>query len=206
MDKEREKLSLVLDLDETLFYSTEKRSELSDRPHDFEIYDEYTRFRVFKRHGLDDFLERIFNNEKLSVGIWTSANKSYVDGIVSALFSDKKLSFVFDSSRLVKQKMPIMSMYGLEGYELKKDLQKVIRHTGASIERIIAIDDKPSFYTRNYGNLIAVPGFYGDKSKQDNTLELLADYIERLERVDNVRKVEKRGWINSQKKDFTPAI
>lgn len=190
----RDKLLLVLDLDEALIYATENKQELSHLQHDFFIQDEYTSFRVFKRPGVDKFLDVIFSHPNIEVGVWTSASPTYAKKIVENLFAGRELLFMFDSRRLVKEFSPATSMYGSQGIVYKKDLKKVVKHTKKSIERIVAIDDKPSFYTRSYGNLIAVPPFCGDKAADGDLIKNLTKYVLLMEKAENVRTIEKRYW------------
>lgn len=196
-----EKLLVLLDLDETLIYSTVHKYELSYKEHDFAITDGEDTFRVFKRPHLDDFLDLLFSNKSLEVGVWTSANHLYASRMIPAIFGDRELKVAFNFNRLVKSYEPVQSMYGRNPAIYLKDLKKVKKATGYPFERILAVDDIPSFFRRQYSNLIQVKPFIGLDQKDDTTLLDLADYIFRLEKVSNVRKIEKRGWLSRYQRD-----
>jgi TFIIF-interacting CTD phosphatase-like protein len=73
---------LILDLDETLIYSTE--TTLVREP-DFLVKPYF----VYKRPNLDNFLTTCF--DWFDVAVWTSSGAEYVALIVSAIFPDPNL-------------------------------------------------------------------------------------------------------------------
>lgn len=79
MDQE-DKILLILDLDETLIHASE--AKLASVDHDF-VYAEYF---VYKRPGLDEFLNSI--KEEFRIAVWSSASDDYVTGIASNIFKD----------------------------------------------------------------------------------------------------------------------
>jgi TFIIF-interacting CTD phosphatase-like protein len=176
---------LILDLDETLIYSTETPLE---RQADFLVESYY----VYKRPYLDTFISTCF--EWFNVAVWTSSGSEYAAGIVAAIFKDpESLKFVWTSERC---SIAINYNYDLiDGhyptYYSRKLLKKVKRR-GYKLESVIAIDDTPQKWEKSYGNLVRVNPFEGDET--DRELKDLIDYLSILKDKPNIRSIEKRGW------------
>ena len=103
---------LILDLDETLVYATDKQLAIA---HDF-IAGQYL---VYERPYLKEFLEYCLN--EFNVAVWTSSNEVYAAAIVNQLFgSNHQLKFVWARKRCVRKFDP-------EYYDwfYIKDLKKV---------------------------------------------------------------------------------
>jgi len=180
-------LLVVLDLDETLFHS---RYEPPDRPADFRI-DEY---HTYKRPGVDAFLQKLMNDTRFALAIWTSATEDYAIIAIEALGirKDSLLAF-FSRDRCVRTSLMPEMGFG-EGQRLVKDLRKVARVTGWPVERMIAIDDNPDYFTRQYSNLLPIEPYYGDVEMQEDVFVALLDRLAWLHTLENVRPYEKRNW------------
>lgn len=63
---------------------------------------------------------------------------------------------------------------------------------GFGLEEMIAIDDTPQKHERNYGNLVRISEYTGQRD--DKELLYLIEYLRELSTVNNIREVEKRGW------------
>lgn len=168
---------LVLDLDETLVFSTER---CLDRPADLSIVG----YHVYKRPHLDEFLDYAFS--RFRVGVWTSSGALYAEPLVAQLMPNRRLEFIWSSRRC-----SLVRDWEEGGYSTQKRLAKLKKH-GFRLEQIIGIDDTASKYARNYGNLVLAQEFTGDLS--DNELPLLVRYLAMLEKEPDIRAVEKRGW------------
>lgn len=72
-----------------------------------------------------------------------------------------------------------------------KNLRK-LKNKGFLLDEIIVVDDTPSKYEKNYGNLVHVHEFVGDQN--DGELLKLAAYLKHLNNCNNIRTVEKRNW------------
>lgn len=174
-----EKKLLILDLDETLIHASESR--VLPGCNSF-VVDEYT---IYKRPYLEEFLE--FCKINFLVAVWTSSSSDYADKVVGELFGkDYPLEFVFSRERCVR-KVNIVD----QTTSWIKDLKKV-RKKGYPLEQVIIVDDTPAKLRRNYGNHIFITPFEGDKN--DNELDHLMVYLQKLQSVVNVRTVEKRNW------------
>lgn len=181
-----DKILLILDLDETLVYSSENPLERSP---DFCI----EQYFVYTRPGLEDFLNEC--NQLYKIAIWTFGSKNYAKEIVNNIFpSEIEPCFIFS-----RERCSYRFNYEFGVYEVVKPLKKVKRR-GFSIERIIIIDDSPETFKDNYGNAILVNKYYGDQG--DEELFLLGEFLNKIDKdkVTDIRKVDKRNWRYSQSK------
>jgi TFIIF-interacting CTD phosphatase-like protein len=182
--KTKDKL-LILDLDETLIYSTEtplaRRADFYVKP-----------YHVYKRPDLDTFITTCF--DWFNVAVWTSAGSKYATEIVAAIFPDPQaLDFVWTSDRC-----SIVYNYDydlIDGHYptyYSRKLLKKVKDRGYKLESIIAIDDTPKKWEKSYGNLVRIAPFEGDEN--DRELKYLSDYLGILKNVNNIRTIEKRYW------------
>jgi RNA polymerase II subunit A small phosphatase-like protein len=172
------RILLILDLDETLIYSTE---EPLGREHDFVVGP----YAVYRRPHLAEFLTPC--SACFHLAVWSTASDDYVRAVVGGIMPPGvEPAFAWGRSRCVR-------CYDHEAFEEEflKDLKKVKR-TGYRLERVLIADDTPRKVRRHYGNAIYVPPFFGDP--QDGTLPRLARYLTSLRDVTDVRSLEKRGW------------
>ncbi len=176
------KILLVLDLDETLIHAREK--PLESEP-DFRVFDYY----VYVRPNLDWFLKKV--NESYRLGIWSSADDVYVNAIIDYIKpEDLDFEFVWGASRCTTRRD-----YDLDKYFKEKRLKKLKRY-GNKLEKILIVDDTPEKLKDNYGNAIYIKPFEGDS--KDGLLFKLYHYLETLKQVENVRNIEKRGWMQKK--------
>jgi len=174
------KILLVLDLDETLIHATKNPLEHKT---DFKVFDYY----VYTRPNLDWFLKKI--SEVYRLGIWSSADDEYVETIVDHIKPESvNLEFVWGKSRCTRRRD-----YNLDSYFNEKRLKKLKKY-GNKLEKILIVDDTPEKLKENYGNAIYIKPFEGDLN--DDVLRKLYDYLVSISEVENVRKIEKRGWMN----------
>ncbi len=169
---------LILDLDETLLYGSERQLH---RSADFRVGP----FYLYKRPCLDQFLKSVAS--VYDVAIWSSASEDYVSGIAQHLKSIVgSWKFVWSRARCVQRLNPET----LE-YDYIKDLRKVQR-LGFDLNRTLIVDDTPRKVCRNYGNAIYVSPF--DGSDVDDELLALERFVLSLHSASNFRTLEKRGW------------
>lgn len=172
---------LILDLDETLIYSSLTKLSFSE---DFKV-DQYF---VYKRPGIENFLN--FISENFNFAVWTSSTSDYADGLVKQLFLDQSvLKFVWARDRCVSK----IDIESREQYWIK-DLKKV-KKLGFDLEKILVIDDSPEKLQRNYGNHIPVIPFLGNP--KDDELSRLINFLKKIINLDSVRSIEKRNWRNT---------
>lgn len=170
---------LVLDLDETLVHATEKKLE---REPDFQVFD----FFIYKRPGLDIFLEQCL--EMFEVAVWTSSGGDYANQVVNFIFKEReKLKILLTSSHCIRR-----FDHDLGYHYTVKDLRKMKKKTGFSLESIIMVDDSKEKLERNYGNVILVNEFTGQEG--DEELSKLLKYLEVVGGAENVRQIDKLHW------------
>lgn len=177
---------LILDLDETLIYSSYE----ADAKYDFIIDDTYY---VKKRPYVEDFLQEM--NNYFDLAVWTAATRDYAQIIVNELFVKQNIQLKFFHSReRCVEKDNTRSMY--DSYVTKyyiKDLKKIKKHF--DLNKVLFVDDLTVSLQRNYGNLIKIPPFQGES--EDNYLLLLKQYLLSIKEKENLRKIEKRFWQNN---------
>ena len=104
-----EKPLLILDLDETLIYSVDKKNYLIDG-YDLKIDNEYF---TKKRPYVDDFVKSMSVHYELAV--WTAATEDYAQIIVNELFSKNNIQLEFFSAErdvyLKKNKEVCMNIF-----------------------------------------------------------------------------------------------
>ena len=171
---------LILDLDETLIYSTTLKLPYKE---DFVLGEYY----VYKRPGLDVFLKFVNDNFKLAV--WTSSTPDYAQSIVEKIFvTPDILQFLWGRERCIsKTDLETREQYWV------KDLKKV-KKIGYNLDKVLVVDDSPEKLQRNYGNHIPVIPYMGDR--EDKELKKLNIYLDELKNLESVRSVEKRNWRN----------
>lgn len=168
---------LVLDLDETLVHASEWPL---DRPADFRI----AGYHVHERPHMAAFVAWALDH--FEVGVWTSSGRLYAEPLVARIFPPDRLRFLWSGSRCT-----LARDWDSGEYRGLKCLKKVKR-LGWRLESVLAVDDSPWKHVRNYGNLVTVSEFLGDRS--DDELPRLAAYLDTLRDVPNVRTIEKRRW------------
>jgi RNA polymerase II subunit A small phosphatase-like protein len=182
-DPDDPRILLILDLDETLLWAT-------DRPIDAEPAHRAFDYGIYWRPGLHTFIQRTATLFRLAV--WTSSSGDYADLVCEPIFRDVSLEFVWARDRCTR-----MLDYASEPYHrpepyYAKRLGK-LRKYGYDLQRVLVVDDTPEKHSKNYGNLITVKAFEGDP--MDRELAFLAQYLEELAVVSgDVRRPEKRGW------------
>jgi RNA polymerase II subunit A small phosphatase-like protein len=187
--KNKDKTLLILDIDETLIFASDK--EL-DRKADIEMFNYF----IYKRPYLTEFIDLV--KDDFILAIWSSASDDYVKEIVKHIIPlEIDMAFVWGRSHCTYKSNLEMGDYGYyvdngtHHYHYVKPLKK-LKNKGYMLERMLIVDDTPHKSKLNYGNAIYPKEFLGDSN--DNELLILASYLKTLKDKDNVRKLEKRGW------------
>ena len=168
---------LVLDLDETLVHARETALE---RPPDARVGP----YVVYHRPGVAAFLDRCL--DRFEVGIWTASTLGYARPVLAGLVDPDRFAFVWARGRCTLRADP-----DTHEYEFLKDIRK-LRRRGYARAKILFVDDTPAKIARSYGNYVRVSEWLGDPD--DDELWALADYLDELGPLADVRPVEKRGW------------
>lgn len=179
---------LVLDLDGTLIYATQK--PLDDRPADFA-----GPYHVYKRPHVEEFLLKCL--AWFDVGVWTTGSRRYAEWVLDELLPNPDaLAFLWTHERCTQK-------YNCETGEEQeiKRLKKLKRRSFSGCKyppgRMIVVDDTPSTFRDNYGNAIRVTEYKGEA--EDDEMVLLLEFLRRLGGVPDVRPIEKRYWRSEVK-------
>jgi hypothetical protein len=195
-------VNLVLDLDETLIHTIQ-----SDVPRkDLERYADFSfqiganspNFYVFKRPGLREFLETVFEKFK-RVGIWTAADSLYAKAVLKRILTYEqmsKLDFVFSrgfcDSDVIGFVKPLQKIFDLAG-TVNKDGKKF---STWNPEETIQLDNCAQVMKLNLRNGIVAPDYKPPHLDHDIYLKLLTDIFKEslpkqrvhqfVERVNNI--------------------
>jgi TFIIF-interacting CTD phosphatase-like protein len=176
--KQNHRKLLILDLDETLIHASEEAPAVGES---FRLGP----YHACERPHVGEFLRQV--EERFELAVWSSASGPYVAQVVERLFErPEELRFVWSRERCTQRFCPETS----EHY-WRKHLKKVKRF-GYDLSQVIVVDDSPEKWEQSYGNLVTVRPFTGEV--EDVELLLLGRYLETLAGVEDVRRVEKRGW------------
>ncbi|MEL6349160.1 MAG: HAD family hydrolase [Myxococcota bacterium] len=170
---------VILDIDETLVYSTPSPLNRSADDH-------VVGYHVYYRPGVKAFIHALFG--MAHVAVWTASDRGYATPLLQGLLGPdlERLMFFWTHNRCtVRQDLRTAQQVTW------KPLRKV-RRMGVDLRRVLIVDNTPSTFADNYGNGIAVRDYLG--AETDDELPLLQRYITSLRDVPNVRAVEKRGW------------
>lgn len=157
---------------------------------------------IYKRPGLDDFLEFCFDNFA-NVGLWTHSGKEWVDEVLTNVIettSRYNWSFIFTGERATRVACEQGAAQLSAEMTYPKDLKKVyrrkdLRAMGFERYNTIIVEDTPGNCWRNYGNAIYVSSYDVVRKFNDRELPLLQKYLEHtILGCHNVRAIEKRHW------------
>lgn len=146
---------LILDLDETIIWSTEEQPPCG---FDFKALGYF----VTRRPHLDTFLLAVRRCYDLAV--WSSSGDSYANRMVKEVFGDSAgLRFVWARSRCTQR-------FGHETreYYFAKNLSKVKRR-GFDLARVLIIDDSPEKVRSHFGNHLRLRAFEGQPGDRGAT-------------------------------------
>jgi Dullard-like phosphatase family protein len=176
-----DKKTLILDLDETLIYSS------TFPPHSqieaFRVGD--PEFYVSKRPGLDDFLKSV--RHRFEVFVFTSAEEAYARPII-----DHLMPWLDEDYRLYR-----------EACDGRQKLRKHLAIFKRSKKRLLLIDDSDSALSTNPQNTIQVPrwtGAYTDRI----LIDWLPPILENCLAAEDVRSVIREIHTNqpATQRDF----
>jgi Dullard-like phosphatase family protein len=179
--EDKNKKTLVLDLDETLVHSSFKPIPNADFVISIELESVIHRVYVLKRPGVDNFLRVV--GQKFEVVVFTASLAKYADPLLDIL----------DRSKVVKTRLfreACVHHYG----NYVKDLS----HLGRKLESTIIIDNSPFSYMFQPDNAIPITSWFNDKN--DRQLYDLLPFLDSILNVDDVCTVLQR-----RKPQLTPS-
>ena len=185
---DRGKLTVVLDVDETLIHSRlssqqEGYRQAEERKAGAQALDEFTVrmtdgevVHVNKRPGLDAFLRDASQQYELIA--YTAGLEDYARPVLDALDPHNK----YFRHRLYRD-----SCLFARGYYLK-DLAKMSRAMG----RVVLVDNNAFCFLPQLANGIPISSFYDDPN--DTALTVLAQFLERVKDEEDVRPFLKKSF------------
>lgn len=169
---------LILDLDETLLFSTEEDPGCGVV---FRAGPYFTRLRPY----LSDFLNTV--SAAYDLAIWSSSSGDYAKAMAEIIFAGLYAPvFVWGRDRCSQS-------YDMVRGEMvfKKRVRKATI-AGYSLQRILIVDDSPEKVADNYGNAIYVTEWTG--APDDTELLRLGPYLLSIRDTPDFRSIEKRFW------------
>jgi Dullard-like phosphatase family protein len=175
------KLTVVLDLDETLIHSRLPRNlhdlrQEEERKDDTEAYSDCFEvvvfsetFRVNKRPGLDLFLQEA--SKQYELVCFTAGIQEYAEALMDGIDPDKK----YFRYRLFRQHCLQI------GSNFVKDLRVVNRKP----ERVVLVDNNAFSFLSQLANGIPVSSFMDDEN--DTALNVLLEFLQVIREHDDVR-------------------
>ncbi|KAG5850841.1 CTD small phosphatase-like protein 2 isoform X1 [Anguilla anguilla] len=166
--------TLVLDLDETLVFSS--LSMIENAEHTFHTYfqdHEYKVFMVLRPH-VKEFLQRM--SKIFEMFVYTSAKKEYAEKILETLDPQKKLF----RHRLYQEDCACVFGHYIKDLDvLERDLSKTV-----------VLDNAPHAFPYHLMNMIPIKSWAGDR--EDDELQKLIPYLEKLSETEDFRQVLRR--------------
>eukprot|EP00941_MAST-03F_sp_MAST-3F-sp1_P006056 g6056.t1 len=190
--KTRKRLTVILDLDETLVHTFKpkwkRKPELKDEGKEeeddvddgettqnplkyfFVIDDNGEKLQVNVRPGLFEFLAKA--SARFEVRLWTAGNRSYATQVINQIDPDGTIfsGQMFRDSCIEKNGLYL------------KDLRKV---PNVDLTRTVLVDNNPLSYVFQPRNGIHIANFFNDAS--DKTLFSLMKLLVALDEIDDVR-------------------
>lgn len=143
---------LVLDLDETLIFASERA--LRTRCH-FVV----DRFFVYLRPGVKEFLK--FCSQHFEIGIWTTANQAYAHEMVECVLPPGvDLAFLWSEGDCT------MVDVDIEHVALVKDLSK-LDDLGVPLHHIVVLEDTREKIAFHLDNVMLISSFNGDPGDRE---------------------------------------
>lgn len=192
--------TLILDLDETLVFSSTEKRDNFDYTFKLENLDYYVSFRS----GLKDFI--LYVEKNFNVIVWTSSDISYAQIVVDKIFNkktkildrkDNKIvrisSFYFDDhtaypplTKVLKSMRFWDIKHYMDGEDLTlytKPIKKLKAYIDFDITQIICIDNDPYKFVESFGNYFYIKDFIGKEDKELKRMTKLLKFLKDLEDV-----------------------
>ena len=203
------KNTLVLDLDETLVYVSDKKNEylgLQQIPFSYYIFDESEKFikENCKKLGITKIQKSTsFITIRPNFNTFINFAKKFFEEIV--IFTSSLYSYAEEIIKIIDKKKIISKIYSRKDCSFYNDVfYKDLNKVKDDLSHIIIIDNYPESFLLQYNNGLPIPSFIGNSN--DKELLKLMPILERLSKVKDVRNYIKQIIdINSPKINFNIA-
>lgn len=178
MNSKKQKL-VIFDLDETLIHSMlqplDRKPELVVEP-----------LSVYVRPFAKDLIRT--TAQKCKIAIWSAGSPKYVEEIAKYLLDDETITplFIWDREKCTKES----SLFSFQEI-LTKDLRQT-EQFGFDLAHTVIIEDDPVKVRKFKDNAIIVKQYFGENG--DEELNKLANYIDAIDIVDDITKLDKNLW------------
>lgn len=168
------KPTLVLDLDNTLVYSTTK--ELKDFDHEIIINSngKSQKAWIVERPFLKSFLSH--TSKKYDIVLFTAGIRQYAIKVMKKIDTEKRISYLLD-----RRFCTLVNKTGKNQEFFTKNLSIL----GRDLLKTLIVDDKDYSFCFDYNNGILVPIFTGDRN--DQCLKELQSYLDYCHTLDDMR-------------------
>jgi TFIIF-interacting CTD phosphatase-like protein len=160
---ESEKDILIFDLDGTLIYSEISNEDPKNNDEFVVICDNGDRYLVKIRPGAKHIITE--SSKKYKLAVWTASDADYAKPIVSHLFGNLQLEFVY-----TRKNCSVDIVNGIKFIVKPLSLLKQYNQ-----DKLLIIDDNPITYRHNYIN--AIPINTWTSSPEDNELVAVWGFI-----------------------------
>ena len=165
------KVTLVLDLDETLVHCTTDRNDSADVSFSLFFNNQTYYVSAMKRPFLEEFMEEV--TSMFEVVIFTASQQIYADRLLNILDPSAKWSKI----RLFRD-----SCAFVEGNYIK-DLSVL----GRDLSHVIIIDNSPQAFAFHYNNALPISSWFDSDS--DTELIKILPLLKKLSKQDDVRPI-----------------
>lgn len=150
-------MNLILDLDNTLIFSSTKYQKNSIK---------FLNYYIKPRPGLQSFLKKV--NEKFNVSVWTAAEQEYANFVVNTFLKGIPIHYVFSRQDGVHS----MNIFGT-----KKDIRllKEVYNIPLFKNKTIIVDDLQEVCSKQSYNCINIKPYNGENNDNElsNVLNIL---------------------------------
>lgn len=167
----KKKVTLVLDLDETLVHSTLGKCDGADFTYQMVCNNACSSVSVRKRPFLEEFLEKVA--EMFEIIIFTASKSVYSEKLLDILDPDKK----FFARRVYRESC------SWKDQRCVKDLTVL----GIDLAKVFIVDNTPEVFSLQVNNGIPIKSWYDDP--MDAALISLLPFLEKLVDVEDVRPI-----------------
>ncbi|KAJ8270119.1 hypothetical protein GJAV_G00110580 [Gymnothorax javanicus] len=166
--------TLVLDLDETLVFSTLNHLPKAEYTFHTSFQNHKYKVSVIMRPHVQQFLQRM--SKIFEMFVYTSAKRDYAEQILDILDPQKK---IFRHRLYQEDCFCILGHYVKDLGLLQRDLAKTV-----------VLDNAPHTFPYHVMNMIPIPSWTGEKD--DKELIKLIPYLEKLSEAEDFRRMLKR--------------
>ncbi len=171
------KLTVVLDLDETLVYTNQRSIPFKTSP-----FCSYNRYLIYKRPYLATFLQKLF--EHYDVCIWTAATEKYANFVIGQILKVDQVPF-----RILTRKDTVLKQKPNYYYWDNFDKIKPLSRIREDLSRIVMVDDNSSSFQENSANGILIEAFTNpDEQQFDIELHRVLEQLKLLSLLKDVRE------------------